>query len=347
MRITRPSIVVLWLLQVRKSTTQSISLASLSHPSAQLTSENASSLGTPLNPSLRPPVRIHPDQDVKPTRMQAGLVTHLLLTTIARSWVVERPYALPASSRLRDDTFPEETQFHLTEPGENFTSQTAAWACLDGLGSLFDGARELDQIWRVPVYDMFLGQDTAVLGQLLLKSDVLPPEVENSNTSIQEHGGDVAASIGTSRRLKSRRPLNAIVTGEDAFRIQAPYLDSNGELEIHQRFTGKELGPRSILFLLYEVLRLLPWQRYANNSISNQFHGGEVISSDPTTTGVQLDMTILKVDSEGKEVRWLEMVEVLRQVLVEPTIRNQWDSFTADAGFPGEQPFLRVKVFKS
>ena len=330
---------ILYILLSPRVLATNISLASLSL-GAHNPKRIEPTLGSPLYPSSHPPIRIHPAQESRPTRMQAGLVTHLLLSTIAHSWLIDTPYPLPPSSRLLDDSFPEEIQFHLDEPGADLTTQTAAWACLDAMDSLFDGAKETQEIWSVPIYDMFQGSSTQSMGQLSLKSDVLPRAINGNETSVQGKQEDI------SKRLRSRRTISETASREDVITFHTQYHDSDGDLDIHQQFTGTPLGIRSILFLVYEFLRMLLWQRYATAPISDDFHGGEVISGDPTASGVRLEVTILGVESGGKEVRWIEMGETLRQILVEPIVRRQWDSFTAEAGFPGQEPFLKVDVFK-
>ena len=343
---------------------QNLTLLPQSHISiSQLSS--IVSLASPFNPARRPPLRLVPSTTIKPVRMRAGMVVYALITCVTTSWLKEQPTPLPESSRVKESWFEQNVTFHLDGPRPDFTTQTAGWACLRMLDRLLVGNGKSEggtgpstKDWVVPMYDIVFGDDgTDPIGYMLLESKHLPPQLgedTNGTTSELSAGTSLLDANETASRSQAgfsgakipaskRRQARAVET----FELEGSLLEHE-EMDItySQRYTGQRMYVRRVSDLVTDVLRQVPWLRHPTAPVSDEFHEGETLESDPSESRDRIEVTALKLESEGTEILWKHWASCLRAAILEPIIKNKWDSFTADFSFKEhKEPFIRVKTF--
>ena len=325
------------------------------------THSNAVPVSLPYDPATLGSVRLDTSPE-KPIRMQAGSIAHLLLTSSSKSWLTNPARDVAQDTAVEDDVIPkQEVDFKLfdpQEPSQDFNTQTRGIASLAALRALLGAAKPLDEFWRVPVYDMYLNNQEDAVGTLQLNTSNLPPQLASEAEDAGSSGDVAEVGVALPPPVEITVPLIApglVDTPGDNDELQAQLKASVPELmatEVHYKqhyISTKRIGCTATLRVIQDAL-LKPYIHRALDAIATEYQVGDIIPGDVQSTGETMQIEVLKVDIGGRAVRWLEVQELLRRTIVEPSIQNKWYEFEAEIAWVTDrkigEPLLRVKVFK-
>lgn len=277
--------------------------------------------------------------------MHAGSIAHLLLCSAVKSWRLTNPRTFDKNFAVDDDFIPYQevdfTLFDTPEPSEDFTSQIAGLASIKALEAQLDLARPLDQYWRVPIYDIYLNNEEDAIGSIKVNTSNLPPQLSEGDL-----GGDTG-EVDTPPPASVDKTFDLIGNDADLTATAPPRKDY---YKIHQHFTATtRLGSTAVLRLINQSL-LKPFSKRWDGAIADEYQAGEQIPGGTEPTGETMVIDVLKVDIGGRAVRWLELEELLRISIVEPSIRHSWYSYEMTIAWVTDgkvgEDLLKVAVFK-
>ena len=263
-------------------------------------------------------------------------ITHMWLTAIRDIW--ERVPELTSSHRFIDPFIRDSRiDFALTE-GIVLSTQELAWACIFALNHLLLGPPTGQTTSAVPGAAIYTKQPFRRIG-------LMRPTITNVNANLTSK-----SAIQDSSSAQDRVPY-PVTSGNNSSKTNVTLyraVMNDSILDIDVFTTWIILSQVTILNLHRDVLLRQVWDRPVDERVSASFGPGAGFGW--YRDGVEIFVTFMVLEQEGRSVTYGNMEQVIREVILCPAVRTFPQAFKAMAYLRDEsgqrllRPFLKIQV---